>query len=189
MPITAIFGGAFDPITHAHIDICNYILDNKLADKVMILPCYKSHYDKKMAPPLERFTMCRLAINNPKIEVSDFEIINFLTGETLEILPKLMKQYPDDKFSFVIGMDNAVKINTWTDWEKLTALLPFIVLPREGYEPKDQWFLQKPHIYLKDYKANSVSSTQVRKDLIERGTSSLVDELVMEYIKMRKLYL
>ncbi|AYV80987.1 MAG: hypothetical protein Harvfovirus12_23 [Harvfovirus sp.] len=188
-----IFGGAFDPITNGHIAVCNYLLEKKIVDKVYLFPCNKSYYEKKMAPGVDRIKMCEFAVKENKnsgVEVCDYEIVNDLEGETLEILGKFLGENVVDTFYFVIGADNAMKINTWTDWEKLTAMVPFIVVPRVGspVESEDCWYTKSPHVYLKDFEANILSSTQVRTDLRTNGQSTMITPTVAEYIKTNSLY-
>ncbi|AYV84475.1 MAG: hypothetical protein Hyperionvirus26_30 [Hyperionvirus sp.] len=187
-----IFGGAFDPVTTGHIAVCNYLIERKIVDKVYLLPCNKSYYEKKMAAPSDRIKMCELAVGeNKNIEVCDYEIANGLEGETLEILEKFLdvKKGGGDTFAFIIGMDNGIKIETWTDWKKLVSLLPFIVVPRVGSElVSDVWFTKAPHVYVKDFEANIMSSTQVRLDIKSKGESSMVDKSVVCYIKANGLY-
>jgi nicotinate-nucleotide adenylyltransferase len=184
-----ILGGAFDPITKGHIEICNYLINEKIVDEVWLSPCYVSHYGKNMADDNSRLEMCKLAIDNAKIKVSDFEIKNKLSGDSLDILSKYMEANKEHQIYFIIGMDNGIKITTWPDWEKLIALLPIIVVPRVGYtDITNLWFTKEPHIYAKNCPANDISSTQVRKDIKETGKSSYLADEINEYIKNNKTY-
>jgi len=188
----AIFGGAFDPITNGHIAVCNYLIEKKIVDEVWVTPCYMSYYDKKMTPHDNRLEMCNMAVknnNNSNIHVSDFEIVNKLCEESVDVMAKLIATYIDHQLYFVIGMDNALKIHTWSGWEKLTNMLPFIIIPRLGYECNhDLWFLKSPHIYICEYIANITSSTQVRCDLKNNGCSDLIDKTINCYIEDNHLY-
>lgn len=197
----ALFGGAFDPITKGHIKVCNYLIDKHIVDEVWLMPCYVSYYGKKMATCDDRLRMCQLAVEhnkNSKVKVSDYEIANKLTGESIDIIKKLQADHKD-QFYFVIGMDNAIKITGWTDWEVLIGLIPFIVMPRSGYTLSQTdssitpiaptaWFMKDPHIYLADYEANIMSSTQVRDDLRTKKSCDLIDDPVSDYIKSNTLY-
>jgi nicotinate-nucleotide adenylyltransferase len=182
-----LFGGAFDPITKSHMKLCNYLVDNNLVDEVWIMPCYVSYYDKKMVDCHNRLMMCQIAVDNnknSKIKVSDYEIANKLSGETYDIVEKLVQDYKEHTFRFVIGLDNALKIHTWSRWEDLAKLTPFIVFPRVvGENHVDNlWCMKEPHVYLASYKADSVSSTQVRKEIRENKFSDLVDLGVCTYV-------
>ncbi|AYV78128.1 MAG: hypothetical protein Edafosvirus5_46 [Edafosvirus sp.] len=188
----AIFGGAFDPITIAHIAVCNYLIEKKIVDEVWVSPCYISYYDKKMEHYDNRLEMCKIAVENnknPKIKANDYEIANKLCGESVDIMEKFIADYKEHQLYFVIGMDNAIKIMTWTGWEKLINMLPFIIIPREGYVvDKNIWFQMTPHIYIKEYIANLISSTQARLELKNKGNTDLVDKLVVNYITDKQLY-
>lgn len=189
----AILGGAFDPITTGHIDIANYLVDNNIVDEVWLSPCYLSYYDKKMADSKHRLEMCSLAVSdnkNIRIKVTDFEIKNKLIGESVDILASFIKYYPMHQLYFVIGMDNAIKINTWTGWTKLINMLPFIIFPREdNIMPKDAWFLNKPHIYMDRYKENLISSTIVRNNIKNNVPPEYISSSVQTYISQHGVYM
>lgn len=192
----ALFGGAFDPITYGHINICNYLVDNKIIDEVWIIPCYVSYHGKKMSHWSDRLYMCHLAVlhnNNDKIKVCDYEIVNKLNEETYDIVIKIVSNYNMYKFYFVIGLDNAVSINTWTNWNKLINQIPFIILPRilknNDKIDTNMWFNKKPHIYLDKYIVDDISSTCVRENIKKHNYSNMIHKSINEYIIENKLYL
>lgn len=188
----AYYGGSFDPITNGHISLCNYLIEQKIVDEVWIVPCHASYYGKKYADDVHRIEMCNITVtanNNPQIKVCTVEIDNKLTGESFDIMSDLIKKYSDHQLHFVIGFDNAVKIVTWTNWDKLVSLLPFIIFPRKGYGiASNLWFLEKPHIFMKDYDANEISSSQFKLDIVKHKTCEIVHKLVLDYIFINKLY-
>lgn len=180
----ALFGGAFDPPTKSHLKVARSLL--KLVDEVWLMPCYVSYYDKKMAPAEDRIRMCQLATQEyPTIRVSSFEIANKLKGETYEIMEHFLNSHGgDDQFYFVIGQDNANKMHTWGGFDRLTNMVPFLVVPRMGYEPDPliTWYRQPPHIFFEDLVPNDGSSTQVRNEFAEKRSSDLVTDAIAKYI-------
>ncbi len=198
----AILGGAFNPITEAHIQVANFVLNStKLFDEVWIMPCYSHAYGKDMASAKHRINMCELAIaNNPRIKVFDYEIKNKFTGKTYDLFNKLIndKKYKDNyDFHMIIGMDNANEIHKWYNHKKLIELVKFIVVPRKGVEriKKVNWYLNQPHVFL-DFENQLIecSSTEVRELIKNREFLALDEENflnndVFEYITAKKLYI
>jgi nicotinate-nucleotide adenylyltransferase len=43
-----------------------------------------------------------------------------------------VSQYPDEKFSLLMGYDNLQEITMWKDCEKILKHFPLVVYPREG---------------------------------------------------------
>lgn len=194
----ALYGGCFDPITNGHIYICDQLLKSGLFDQVWLLPSYGSLYGKKISDPVGRIKMCELAIKDkgPNIIICDYEIRNQLIDESVNIIENFLADYartnPDFQFYFVIGMDNANKIHTWGDWEKLVKMIPFVVVPRGNYDQDDEitWYKCSPHIFLgnmDEYPA--ISSTQVRESIkLGKPIHEYVCNLVMDYIEQHNMY-
>jgi len=185
----AIFGGSFNPPTKAHFEVAQRCLE--IVDEVWLMPCYVTYYNKKIISPEHRVKMCEIAIDsfgNKSIKVCDFEIKNKLTDESYPIMRKFLQEY-NAKFHFVIGMDNANKIDTWTNWDKLIDMLPFIIIPRKGYKKEEtkNWYLKEPHIFLKG-KGIAGSSTEVRNSLKNNIKSNLIFDAVYDYITKYNLF-
>ena len=164
----AIYGGAFDPITTGHIQVCKFLLNtSKEFDEVWIMPAYKHMYGKEMVAPEHRLKMCELAAQvDKRIKIFPFEIDNKLQGETYYFVKKLKEETLNEQYNFsiVIGLDNANTFDHWVNYELLERLIRFVVVPRKGYKPiENAWYFKEPHIYLHDDpNAIEVSSTEVR---------------------------
>jgi len=189
----AILGGSFNPIGNHHIDIIQQLYIT--VDEVWIMPCHKSTTGKKLESDEHRINMCNIAINklnSSKIKLCLFEIENKLSGQTYDVMEKFCKLYENNKnykFYFVIGMDNALTINTWDNWEKLINMIPFIILNRNGYnkESNEYWFTKLPHVYMKNIITQNESSTKIRND-IKNALTPNINPDVYKYIITNKLY-
>jgi len=211
----AILGGAFDPVTVAHIELAELVLKvSKWADEVWMMPVYQHMDGKEMVSPEHRLEMLKIATKNDgRIKVCDYEIKHQLHGETYHLLNKLIhdKEYDNYRFAFVIGIDRANTIKDWYNSDELLKMdVPFIVSPRNGIKRDDwiNWYLQPPHIYIQDEGGNSVSaasSTQARKLFvmlkeetrpypslsyveIKESLLKVITHDVFEYIMRNKLY-
>ncbi|HPI81868.1 MAG TPA: nicotinate (nicotinamide) nucleotide adenylyltransferase [Candidatus Paceibacterota bacterium] len=195
----AIFGGAFNPITNGHIRSAEFVLDNlEDIDEVWLSPAFRHTYGKEMASSEHRVEMCKIAIElNPRIYIFPYQIYHQLSGSTYEFFLKLKDdtRFSNYNFRFVIGMDNALSIDKWVNPDKLKNEVPFIVIPRPGYDLKspDMWFMKDPHLYLDiPHSIPEVSSTEVRNLLIAgkaEEASKKVPLGVVEYILDNNLYL
>jgi nicotinate-nucleotide adenylyltransferase len=191
-----LIGGAFDPITIGHLSLAEMAMKNTDADEAWFLPCYESTWGKEMAPPQDRLNMIRMSVTDTfsrtpcEIKVCGFEIENRLTGHTFDILGKFVAEYPPDEFdlSFLIGMDHANVIHTWGSGENLIKKFKFVVSERKGVKRDESvdWYLKPPHLFIPG--ATEVSSTMARKEIKEKGETSLVTESVMRYVKKTGLY-
>jgi nicotinate-nucleotide adenylyltransferase len=186
----AILGGAFDPITKGHVSLAEFVLDNtKVFDEVWVMPCYQHMYNKKMAPSELRLSMCLEACkHNPRIIVSDFEIVNKVTGGTYNLFNSLQKTYSENNgpdFSMIIGQDNADSFHRWVNYQYLENTVRFVVVPRKGFNPVDGvgWYFKPPHIYLSgETIVPEISSTDIRKGLEVFWEKGTVTETVGKYL-------
>jgi nicotinate-nucleotide adenylyltransferase len=193
----ALFGGAFDPITKAHIQTAEIVLNSGLFDEVWLCPCYQHRYNKKLAACRHRSAMISLAsFAYKKIKLFNYECRYKLSGNTFDFLKTLFedKIYNENEYSLVIGQDNANTIENWYKHEEIRKIIPFVVLPRQGYEIlENAWYAQPPHIDLTKtiIDLGSCSSTEVRKAVVQKDwniVSTMVDPKVLLYLEYTPLY-
>jgi nicotinate-nucleotide adenylyltransferase len=196
----AIFGGAFNPPTLAHIEVAQLVLNfSKTIDEVWFLPCNQHMYGKQMCSAEHRLNMCKEAAKSDnRIKVCNLEISCKLKGETYHTVkylldnPQFSSQY---NFHWIIGMDNALTFDKWFNYEHLERLIPFIVVPRGNYTFNGtEWFWKAPHMYLSaaadKQKYPNLSSTLFRntyQNEPEKALSMLTVD-VQKYIIENKLF-
>lgn len=201
----AIFGGAFDPITNAHIEVGKFVLAAGQVDEIWYTPCFKHMYNKNMASAEHRMAMIHKATkDDPRLKLFPFEIDHQLAGETYHFAKLLLadKLSETHSFSFIIGMDNANSFHRWVNYQDLERLVRFIVVPRAGetQDPNVTWYLNGRHLLLKPTHGICLpqgSSTQVRQSIKEGSStwdlgneywSKLVNPWVADYIRSQNLY-
>lgn len=204
----ALFGGAFDPITHGHIETAQFVLEvcedmDEGIDEVWFCPCFQHINNKIMSAADVRVRMCRCAIrNDPRLKVFEYEIQNEFKGDTHNFITRLLAEdFAKNQFTFrfIMGMDRANTAHTWVNWDDLEQKIPFIVVPREGVDPdpKVTWYKYPPHMDLSrcEYEISDTSSSEVRKIIREKQEkakadrlSELMDSKVMEIIHKLRLY-
>lgn len=188
----AIFGGAFDPPHIGHLKVAETVLALPEIDNVWFTPCHKHVFDKKLSRNEVRSAMLnRLVGADQRMSVCLIEFNQQLDGSTHTLVTKLREQHPDVEFSVIIGSDNALTIEKWVRADHLLNMVPFIVVPRKGYELQDL-----PPIFdstrvahrLLDVDLPLVSSTEIREDIRNGRRSSHLLPRIVDYIDANHLY-
>jgi nicotinate-nucleotide adenylyltransferase len=106
---------------------------------------------------------------------------------TIETLYYLEKQYPNNKFSLILGADNMENFYKWKNYEDILDRYLIYVYPRnaENYEKT----VNHPHVVYLNAPLLSVSATEIRELLKQKKT---VDEYlpteVLRYIKNNHIF-
>lgn len=181
-----VFGGSFDPPHLSHALACHWALESGVADRVLMIPCARHVFEKRLNAPFEdRLEMCRLAVRRlaPWVEVLDLESRREGASYTIETLRALRPQYPADEFRLLIGSDLLGEVARWRDWEEIQRLAPPVVIPRLTGEPPPRADTPaSPDL-------SALSSTWIRERLA-RGEipEGAISASVTAYIVRRGLY-
>lgn len=189
----ALLGGAFNPPHLSHIQLAQFVLDNSDCDEVWLLPTYKHFFNKDMVSSEHRLEMCKIACKQyDRIKVFDYEIRYKIEGGTYYFFDRLNndKEFENYNFSMIIGLDNAKLFNKWFNYKEVQKMTSFIVVPRKGIvEDNENWYLEKPHIYLNEGSIMEVSSTLIRININNPEILNYLNLDVYNYIIENKLYL
>ncbi len=193
----AVFGGAFNPIHIAHINLVKEAVKNFHMDKVIFMPTFESpHKDTtKSVSFKDRLNMCRLATcNYDTFEVSDLE--SRIKGKSYSYitLGMLKEIYPDDTLYMIVGADMYLSIMRWKNPEEIFRLANIFTCPRdEG----DYETLLKYSRTLSKYGCRTsmltspimqLSSTMIRNNPERAFKKGWLNKNVYNYIKEHKLY-
>ena len=115
----AIYGGSFNPITNAHLNVAAEIMHSKLADEVWITPC--GHRPDKPAlktSMVHRLVMCHLAVDTTfgsrfGVKVCDEEADKPQAMPSIVLLRSLAERYPEADFLFACGADQITEVKSW----------------------------------------------------------------------------
>ena len=190
---TALFGGTFDPVHSAHLDIARQAADRFGLTKVLFVPAANPPHKtgSAMAPYADRVRMLELACaGDARFEVSRIEAPpsgpvsgDAVRSYSIHTIEKL-KAAGFDPLSFLIGADAFAEIRTWHRWEDVVASVGFIVVTRPGavYEtPPGATVHELTGI------ESPVSSSLVRAR-IPGGCEVPVPDTVSAYIRRHGLY-
>lgn len=193
------FGGSFNPVTNAHLNIAKLVQEKYNLDKVVFVPM-GDHYPKlELAKEEHRYEMLKIATRKEeKLEVSNIELNlpNSLT--MLQAFEKIQKQYREIKPYFIIGSDNLNKLVGLSDFEILATNYEFIVIGRNNINIQEKFSLNpilerfKAHFnILEDNPYENISATSARNAL-KNGNSSDISNIISceveEYIRKNKIY-
>lgn len=187
-----LFGGTFDPIHNAHLDVARQALVQMELDKVILIPSKHPPHktEEGMTSADIRYKMVRLAVEDGVgLDVSPVEINRKGPSYTVDTLKEMKNLF--DEIMFIVGADNLIKIDTWKNPEELLNMCPFVVAPRGGilkddfqgsiFQGKDIRFLKMSEI--------SLSSTEVRERMKDgQSVDGLVPEKVLNFIVDEGLY-
>ena len=183
-----IYGGSFNPIHNAHVEIVKFILEQLKLDKIIVIPVGKaSHRDDVMVSGKFRKKMCELAFENEeKVFVSDIEIKNKNISYTIDTLKKLISLYGEDnEFYEIVGEDSAYNFSKWKDYNQILELSKVVVFQREGYNGG----VEHENVIYLDTPLYNISSTIVRNQIKNnKDISKIVPKKVANFIKENSLY-
>jgi nicotinate-nucleotide adenylyltransferase len=130
-----IYGGSFDPIHLGHLLVAQAAVEELGLDKLFFIPAAQSPFkpENKMAADNLRLQLLRLALaGKTNCEVDDQEIKRGGISYTFETLRDYAKKFPGAKLFYLIGADNAAKLNEWREATELAKLAEFVAAPRPG---------------------------------------------------------
>ena len=194
-----IYGGTFNPIHNTHIEIAKAAQSQFSLDKIIFLvagtPPHKNTAEE--TSDMNRLTMVRLGISDyPLFSVDDREIYRQGKSYSYKTFLEYSKEYPNDELFFIMGSDSLINFKNWVNPDLISSLATVLVAPRLGDDiEKIELALHEcknifdGDFFLIDYKANDVSSSQIREDVMQsRDIKSRVKKNVYEYILNHNLY-
>lgn len=183
-----LFGGTFDPIHNAHLQIAKEALKRCQLDRILFIPAGNPpHKDATGLTPYEdRFRMVELACAPyPAFEASRLEA-GTERSYTLDTVKRLRQTLaPDQRLFFLIGGDAFEEIETWKGWQELIGLVEFIVVARPGGEYNVP---EGACVHRLSGLALPVSSSGIRARLAEGRPTPELPKAVRAYIEQRGLY-
>lgn len=190
------FGGSFNPVTKAHIELAIDIVKKYKLDKLIFVPVGDNYKKANLASEYHRYNMLKLAIRQyEKLEVSDIELNQERNLTTLEAFTKIEAMYKDAEKFYIIGADNLSKIILSNDASKLVKNFKYIVIKRGDINCDS---IIRSNDEVKDYKSNflimdninhkNTSATNARNNLKNNIAEIILQREVLDYIKKNELY-
>jgi nicotinate-nucleotide adenylyltransferase len=146
------------------------------------------------ASPSDRLEMVKRAIaGHPDLLASDLEIRRGGTSYTIDTAQELGRRFPEMRFAWLLGSDQARAIRSWREPDRLLEAIDFIVFNRPGVTvTRDQLAelgFKRPRMRLVTIRTPSISAQEIRAALRNRrAVDGLLPGGVLAYIDDRGLY-
>ena len=180
---TAIFGGTFDPIHSAHLEMARQAADQFALDRVLFIPAGNPPHKHADTPFEHRFRMVELACTaDPRFVASRME-----KGErksySIDTIERV--KAANGEVFFIIGADAFAEIKTWHRWQDVIRAVDFIVAARPGHQ-----IVSPPgaRVHRLETLELPVSSSEIRDALARGETPSELPPAVADYIRDNGLY-
>ena len=173
-----VFVGSFDPVHIGHERIMKYLVNEKIVDKLLVIPT-NNYWNKQNITDLnKRLDMLSF------IKTDNIIIDNKHNNKefTYQILNDLKRKYPNDKFYLIIGADNANTLYKWKNYEEIIKN-NLIVIKRDNIKVKNDI----PNLIFINKKFSDISSSKIRSNL--NKYKNYLDKNVYEYIIKNNLYM
>ena len=190
----ALLFGSFNPVHNGHLAMAHAALQSNKCDEVwfVVSPHNPLKSIDTLASANDRAHMVSLALQNEsKIKICTIEFDMPTPSYTIHTIFKLKEEYPSFNFHILCGTDVVNSLPAWYKYEELIQAVKFLVCSREI---ENQF---ASHSLVQDYsdqfefiafEAMDVSSTEIRKTLVNTGNSNDLSESVNQFIFENKLY-
>ena len=158
-----LFGGTFDPIHNAHINLCEIAFKTINADFCYFILAKNPRWKTPCSRPEDRLNMLKLALKdkpNFKISLIEYNSKEDITY-TYNTIVEFKKTVKDDLY-YLIGADQLNKLHEWYKIDELSKLVKFICISRPDYEVSSENEV-KYNVYVINENVSSMSSTKLRE--------------------------
>lgn len=129
-----VYGGTFDPFHNGHLSVARCLFEDLEADTVIIVPAGRPwlRANPPVASPEDRLRMTQLATEGePRIEVSDVDIVRAGTTYSIDTITDLHRVYGDEhEYFLAIGSDSAAELHRWHRYKDLLDACTIAVVQR-----------------------------------------------------------
>jgi len=190
----ALLFGSFNPVHNGHLAMAHAALQSNTCDEVwfVVSPHNPLKSLNTLASANDRAHMVSLALQNEsKIKICTIEFDMPTPSYTIHTIRKLKEEYPSFNFHILCGTDVVNQLSAWYKYEELIQSVTFLVCSRETEQEisSNEWIKKFPQQFeFIAFEAMDVSSTMIRKNIVNTGNSAQVSEQVWAFILSQGLY-
>lgn len=193
-------GGTFDPLHLGHLSMIKSALESGFVDQIIVMPSGRPPHKRLEVVSMARYRyemVVKAFADDPRVVVSDFEILKAGPSYTLETVEYLRSQLnPEDELFLIYGSDVLKDLKYWHEPEAVLSSCPFLLADRGGYQDQDSRILAEElranyHARINFFPSPVVelSSTQIRQWVAAgKSISGLVPVPVEKLIHKHALY-
>jgi len=200
----ALYGGTFDPVQKAHIEIARRALSSFGLSSIIFVPAKQNPLkeSRPYASDSQRLEMLRLATKGDRhLLASDYELVQPTTPSYTINTVKYFRSTLNKscKLSFLCGSDVLSNLHNWKDLNLLFELLDgFLVVERSEFSLDQiaslnlsQKIQEKLTTEQTRHAPIEITATKVRDLIINKRPEAkeLLPQEVYDYIQKHKLYL
>jgi len=188
-----LFGGTFNPLHNAHLEVARTALNQYELSGIVFVPNgIPPHKGPVLSGDKEvRYEMVRLAVESiPKFDVSRIEVDRDGPSYTIDTIRALKEDYPQG-ICFIVGADRLLKLDTWREPHELLRSVPFVIAPRSGVslDVFDVSPFREAVIVPLEMEDVDLSSSALRERIYSgESIREWVPRQVADYIEEHKLY-
>ena len=214
----ALYGGTFNPVHRAHVELVKQSLHAFEFSAFHVLPSYMPDYKAAPVAAQHRLAMLQLALASfAAVQIDTREIQRQGMTYTIDTVREYRQEYGEDvALFFIMGSDSWQSFNTWHDWQEILTHVNIVIVNRAqsvNMAQKKSQAMELEDELLKEYTARickdksefmrslhgklfefedlsmNVSSTNIRKALLQqKNTDDVLLPAVRAYIDKHQLY-
>ena len=139
VPRIGVFGGTFDPIHTAHLELAEVVRVALRLDQMLLVVAnrpWQKEGERPLTPAEDRFAMVEAAVAGwPGLVASRIEIDRGGPTYTIDTVRQLLADHPATEVVLVVGSDVVAGLPTWHDEAALSDLVTLAVVGRPGVAP------------------------------------------------------
>ena len=188
----ALYGGSFDPVHRAHLQVARYALEQAQLDRVVFIPAAQSPL-KAHAPLTDaavRLQMLSLALQGEaRFELDESEVKRGGLSYTIDTVRHFSAGHPDTELYWIVGADQFEQLDRWYQIEELAERVTFLVLARAGSHLDSPAMIPNLRYQMIKAPLMSDSSSEIRQRCREgRSLQGLLPDAVQAFISEQELY-
>ena len=152
------------PFIFGHLAIANYMLEYTEIDQLWFVVSPQSPFKQKqnMLDDYQRLELVNLAIEgDDRMKASCIEFKLPKPSYTIDTLTYLQEEYPNHRFSILMGSDNLENFHKWKNYDQIVENHSVLVYPRPGFSPEN--FKTHKSIQLVNAPIMEISATFIRE--------------------------